>query len=101
MRAPWVRQALAYATNRQAVVTQIFKKFNPNQQVLQNQELAEVTNFGRTGDPTAPLTPAWPRLNAKQLVMSLAPGGDSELVSTDQLAMAHDCQFWDRVAPKP
>jgi peptide/nickel transport system substrate-binding protein len=36
MRAPWVRQALAYATNRQAVVTQIFKKFNPNQQVLQN-----------------------------------------------------------------
>ena len=36
MRAPWVRQALGYATNRQAVVTQIFKKFNPNQQVLQN-----------------------------------------------------------------
>ena len=33
MRAPWVRQALAYAMNRQAVVTQIFKKFNPNQQV--------------------------------------------------------------------
>ncbi len=36
MRAPWVRQALAYATNRQAIVSQIFKKFNPNQQVLQN-----------------------------------------------------------------
>jgi peptide/nickel transport system substrate-binding protein len=36
MRAPWVRQALGYATNRQAVVTQIYKKFNPNQQVLQN-----------------------------------------------------------------
>src|SRR5262249_9663839 len=36
MRAPWVRQALAYAINRQAVVEQIYKKFNPNQQVLQN-----------------------------------------------------------------
>ena len=72
-----------------------------NQQVLQNQELAEVTNFGRTGNPTAPLTPNWPRYNNKQLVMSLAPGGDSELVSTDQLAMAHGCQFWNRVSPKP
>ena len=36
MRAPWVRQAIAYSIDRQAVVNQIFKKFNPNQQVLQN-----------------------------------------------------------------
>ena len=40
MRAPWVRQALAYATNRQAVVTQIFKKFNPNQQVCRTSPTA-------------------------------------------------------------
>jgi hypothetical protein len=33
--------------------------------------------------------------------LGIAPGGDSELVSTDQLAMAHGCQFWDRVSPKP
>ena len=53
MRAPWVRQALAYSTNRQAVVNQIFKKFNPNQQVLQNltygntQKGKYVPHFGR------------------------------------------------------
>ena len=31
-----------------------------NQQALQNQEVAEVTTFARTGDPTAPGTPIWP-----------------------------------------
>ena len=36
MRAPWVRQAVAYSINRQAVINQIYKKFNPKQQVLQN-----------------------------------------------------------------
>jgi para-nitrobenzyl esterase len=72
-----------------------------NQQVLQNQEIAEVTNFGRTGDPTAPGTPNWPRFNAKEMVMSLAPGGDSELVSTDQISTAHQCGFWNKISPKP
>jgi peptide/nickel transport system substrate-binding protein len=36
LRAPWFRQALAYSMNRQAVINQIYKKFNPKQQVLQN-----------------------------------------------------------------
>ena len=36
MRAPWVRQAISYAVNRQAIISQIYKKFNPKQQVLQN-----------------------------------------------------------------
>ena len=35
-RAPWVRQAVSYAVNRQAIIDQIYKKFNPKQQVLQN-----------------------------------------------------------------
>lgn len=53
MRAPWVRQAIAYSLNRQAVVNQIFKKFNPNQQVLQNltygnsQKGKYVPHFGK------------------------------------------------------
>jgi para-nitrobenzyl esterase len=74
---------------------------NVNQQVLQNQELAEVTEFARTGDPTAPLTPNWPRFNAQEQVMSLAPGGDSQLMSTDQISFAHNCDFWNRMSPKP
>ena len=36
LRAPWFRQALSYAVNRQAVISQIYRKFNPKQQVLQN-----------------------------------------------------------------
>jgi peptide/nickel transport system substrate-binding protein len=36
LRAPWVRQAVSYAVNRQAIISQIYKKFNPKQQVLQN-----------------------------------------------------------------
>jgi peptide/nickel transport system substrate-binding protein len=36
LRAPWFRQAVSYAINRQAIISQIYKKFNPKQQVLQN-----------------------------------------------------------------
>jgi peptide/nickel transport system substrate-binding protein len=36
LRAPWFRQAVSYAINRQALINQIYKKFNPKQQVLQN-----------------------------------------------------------------
>jgi peptide/nickel transport system substrate-binding protein len=36
LRAPWFRQAVSYAINRQAIINQIYKKFNPKQQVLQN-----------------------------------------------------------------
>jgi peptide/nickel transport system substrate-binding protein len=36
LRAPWFRQAVSYAINRQALINQIYKRFNPKQQVLQN-----------------------------------------------------------------
>ena len=36
LRAPWFRQALAFAINRQQVIKQVYAKFNPMQQVLQN-----------------------------------------------------------------
>lgn len=43
--------------------------------------------------------PYWPKLgqNSEQ-VMSLQPAGDSELVSTSQMAADHNCAFWDQVA---
>jgi para-nitrobenzyl esterase len=74
-----------------------------NQQVLQAQELAAVTMFARTGNPTAPSVPNWPTFKLGQAgqVMSLAPGGDSQLMSVDQISAAHNCGFWDRVSPKP
>ena len=69
-----------------------------NQQVLQDQELAFVTGFARNGDPNATGTPEWPKLNNSDQVMSLQPAGDSELVTTEQMAAQHNCAFWDRVA---
>jgi para-nitrobenzyl esterase len=69
-----------------------------NQQVLQDQEVAFVTGFARNGDPNATGTPQWPGLANSGEVMSLQPAGDSELVSTAQMAVQHNCAFWDRVA---
>jgi hypothetical protein len=37
-------------------------------------------------------------LNNTGDVMSLQPVGDSELVTTAQMAVQHNCDFWDRVA---
>jgi para-nitrobenzyl esterase len=72
-----------------------------NQQVLQNQEVADVTTFARTGNPSAVNTPLWPEFNASTDVMSLAPGGDSQIMSIAQVEMDHNCGFWDRIAPTP
>jgi para-nitrobenzyl esterase len=72
-----------------------------NQQVLQNQEVADVTTFARTGNPTAQNTPVWPEFNRSASVMSLAPGGDSQVMSIAQIAVIHNCGFWDRIAPRP
>ena len=69
-----------------------------NQQVLQDQELAFITGFARNGNPNATGTPSWPKLNNSSEVMSLQPAGDSELITTDEMAAQHNCAFWDRVA---
>lgn len=71
-----------------------------NQQVLQNQEVAEVTTFARTGNPTAQNTPIWPGFKTSHDVMSLAPGGDSQVMSAAQIEQDHNCGFWDRIAPR-
>ena len=69
-----------------------------NQQVLQDNELAFVTAFARNGNPNTNGVPVWPKLNNTSDVMSLQPAGDSELVTTNELAVQHNCAFWDRVA---
>jgi para-nitrobenzyl esterase len=83
-------------------LTPVNPPLNENQQVLQNQEIAHVTAFARTGDPTAVRTPIWPRFTAAtQAVMSLQPAGDSEIVTADALSAQHHCRFWDRVGAAP
>jgi para-nitrobenzyl esterase len=69
-----------------------------NQQVLQDQEVAYVTAFARSGNPTAMGVPVWPSYNNSGQVMSLEPAGDSELVTTAELAAQHNCAFWERIS---
>jgi para-nitrobenzyl esterase len=73
-----------------------------NQQVLQNQEIAYVTTFARTGKPTPTGAPPWPRfdpVNPEEI--SLQPAGDTEVVTAAEVSAQHNCAFWDRIAPKP
>jgi para-nitrobenzyl esterase len=75
-----------------------------NQQVLQDQELAFVTAFSRTGNPNSNgLLPAWPKFDPSNnpAEMSLQPAGDSEVVTAAQVAAQHNCAFWDKLAPNP
>ena len=70
-----------------------------NQQVLQDQEVAYVTTFARTGDPTTDGAPPWPRFNRAMEEMSLQPAGDTEVVTQSEVAAQHNCAFWDRISP--
>lgn len=79
-------------------LTPVTPALDANQQVLQDNELAFVTAFARNGNPNTNGVPVWPKLNNTNEVMSLQPAGDSELVTTSELAAQHNCAFWDRVA---
>ena len=75
-----------------------------NQQALQDQEIAYVTAFARTGNPsTATGAPPWPRFNAQDNPeeISLQPASDTEVVTAAEVSAQHNCAFWDRIAPKP
>jgi len=73
-----------------------------NQQVLQNQEIAYVTTFARTGKPTPAGAPPWPRFNpANPEEISLQPAGDTEVITAAEVAAQDDCAFWDRISPNP
>lgn len=71
-----------------------------NQQSLQDEEVAVVTQFARNGSPDATGTPVWKQFNKSQEVMSLEPAGDSHLVTTEEMSTQHNCAFWDRLAPQ-
>ena len=72
-----------------------------NQQALQDQEVAEVTTFARTGNPTAKGSAVWPEFGASGDEMDLAPAGNSLAVPAAGIAALHNCAFWDSMAPKP
>jgi len=89
------------------VLTPVSPAYDVDRQVLQNQELAYVTTFARTGNPTADGTPIWPKFKADDgddkagLVMSLTAGADSQKTLVAQMRLVHNCAFWDEVTPEP
>jgi para-nitrobenzyl esterase len=72
-----------------------------NQQALQDQEVAEVTTFARTGNPSAKGSLAWPEFGSTGNEMELAPAGDSQTMPATQIAAIHNCGFWNQIAPSP
>lgn len=72
-----------------------------DQQALAQQFFAEVTSFARTGNPTAPGTPYWPRFTVwGRQVMTLQAANDSEVRTATNIGANHNCRFWDAIAPK-
>jgi para-nitrobenzyl esterase len=72
-----------------------------NQQVIQDELLSTIASFAADGNPVGQGTPAWPRFNRTDEVLSMQPAGDSELISDSQLAAQHNCAFWDKLSPNP
>ncbi len=74
-----------------------------NQQVLQNQEVAYVTTFARTGKPTPNGAPVWKQFdpNNNPTEISLQPAGDTEVVTAAEISAQHNCAFWDKLVPNP
>jgi para-nitrobenzyl esterase len=72
---------------------------DPDERVLQDQEVAEVAAFSRTGQPSALAMPSWPEFGRSGAVMSLAPGADSQLTSAQQISADHNCGFWNGITP--
>lgn len=70
-----------------------------NQQVYQDEELAHMTTFARTGNPTAQGFPIWPEFNTSGQELELAPAGDSETMPISQISADHNCAFWNSISP--
>ena len=74
-----------------------------DQATLRSELIAQFTAFARTGSPNTTGVPLWPQFNSRtgDLVMSLQPAGDDELMSASAISFDHDCAFWDKISPKP
>lgn len=74
-----------------------------DQAALRTELIAQFTAFARTGSPNTTGVPTWPRYSSRSgdLVMSLQPAGDDELMSAGAISFDHDCGFWDKISPKP
>jgi para-nitrobenzyl esterase len=78
--------------------TPIAPTFDPDEQRLAAEMKQRWTAFTSTGEPQAAGPPAWPRHDAGE-VLALRAGGQSAVITDEQLAAAHQCEFWDALPP--
>jgi para-nitrobenzyl esterase len=75
---------------------------SPDQAALAAQFTAQATGYSRTGNPTAPGAPVWPRFTLRRgAVMSLVPAGDSAVNTAATIGRQHHCGFWDAMTRQP
>jgi para-nitrobenzyl esterase len=73
-------------------------QLDANQAALQDQLLAEWAYFARTGNPSAPHTPAWAAYSGRQHPVMLLQPADTSIVTPEAfIALQHNCGFWNEV----
>ncbi|HEY2519581.1 MAG TPA: carboxylesterase family protein [Streptosporangiaceae bacterium] len=78
----------------------LYAELTPAQLQLSRQMIAYWGAFVRTGVPSAPGSPGWPRYSAGgspggARLMSLRPGGATRVIPGPEFAAEHQCSFWN------
>jgi para-nitrobenzyl esterase len=75
----------------------LYAEFTRAQLELSREMLDSWGAFVRTGSPDTAQWPSWPALTqTSDRLMSLRPGGESELISGREYSAEHRCAFWDK-----
>jgi carboxylesterase type B len=72
----------------------LYDLLTPAQLELSQQMVKYWGAFVTTGRPEVPGQPLWPRYGSGQL-MSLRPGGQTQLISAATFGAEHQCSFWN------
>ena len=74
----------------------LYAELTPAQLRLSRQMIAYWGAFVRTGVPSAPNSPAWPRYSpAAAKLLSLRPGNATRVIAGPEFAAEHQCSFWN------
>ena len=76
----------------------LYAELTPAQLELSREMLDSWGAFVRNGSPNTAKWPTWPTLSSVNgRLMSLRPGGQSQVISGAQYAAEHQCAFWNSV----
>jgi para-nitrobenzyl esterase len=75
----------------------VVQTLSPQEQTLSAQMIGYWTTFAKTGDPSVPGAPPWPRFNVAQTFLSLRTPAPATLTGPDFVAQ-HGCDFWETIS---